>query len=438
MQKRRTQRPVGGASQPYRYGRLANGLRVVAEPMPEAHSASIGVWCQVGSRHERAEEAGLAHFLEHLCFKGTARRTARDISEEIDRLGGELNAFTTRENTAFYASVLGEHLPHAVDLLNDLVLHPALTARDVAKERQVIIEEIRMVDDNPEEMVHDLHARQLWGRHPLGRPVQGTAQSVGRLSRRQVVQFWQRHYQPSRLVIAVAGRLQWRPLLRQLDRTFGRWRLRPPYPMSEPSAPPAPPAHSGARFVRRTLTQLHCCLSAPGLTQNHPDRYAGYLLNTILGGSVSSRLFQEVRERRGLAYTVYSSQHSFSDTGTTSIYAACQPSAGAKVVALIERELRALARTGVGRRELRQAKEQLRGTVLLGLEHSHARMSRLARDLFYLGRLVPIEEGLRAMEAVTPSELRRLAAALFVPSSYSLTLLGPSAKGVARRGLSAS
>jgi predicted Zn-dependent peptidase len=429
MQRRRTQRLVGGASKPYRVGRLANGLQVVAEPMPEAHSASIGVWCQVGSRHERADEAGLAHFLEHLCFKGTARRSARDISEEIDRLGGELNAFTTRENTAFYASVLGEHLPHAVDLLNDLVLHPALTARDVEKERQVIIEEIRMVDDNPEEMVHDLHARQLWGRHPLGRPVQGTAQSVGRLTRRHVVQFWQRHYQPSRLVIAVAGRLQWRPLLRQLDRTFGRWR---PRPTTDHQTSP-PPAHSGVRFVRRALTQLHCCLSAPGLTQNHPDRYAGYLLNTILGGSVSSRLFQEVRERRGLAYTVYSSQHSFADTGTTSIYAACQPSAGAKVVKLIERELRSLARVGVGRRELRQAKEQLRGTVLLGLEHPHARMSRLARDLFYLGRIVPIEEGLRALEAVTPSQIRRLAASLFVPSSYSLTLLGPSAPGVPHR-----
>ncbi|MBI3621308.1 MAG: insulinase family protein, partial [Nitrospirae bacterium] len=190
MQKRRSRGRVGGASQPYRLGRLANGLRVAAEPMPDAQSIAIGVWCQVGSRHERADEAGLAHFLEHLCFKGTARRNARDISEEIDRLGGELNAFTTRENTAFYATVLGEHLPHAVDLLNDLVLHPALTGRDVEKERQVIIEEIRMVDDNPEEMVHDLHARQLWGRHPLGRPVQGTTQSVGRLTRRHVVQFW--------------------------------------------------------------------------------------------------------------------------------------------------------------------------------------------------------------------------------------------------------
>ena len=432
MQGGKSQRAVGGASQPYRYGRLANGLQVVAEPMPDAQSVSVGVWCQVGSRHEQAEEAGLAHFLEHLCFKGTDRRSARDISEEIDRLGGELNAFTTRENTAFYATVLGEHLPQAVDLLNDLVLHPALTARDVEKERQVVIEEIRMVDDNPEEMVHDLHARQLWGRHPLGRPVQGTMRSVGRLSRRQVLRFWRRHYRPSGIVIAAAGRLQWRPLLRQLDRTFGRWRPRPAASQSG-ETPPAPPAHHGVRFVRRTLTQLHCCLSAPGLTQNHPDRYAGYLLNTILGGSVSSRLFQEVRERRGLAYTVYSSQHSFADTGTTSVYAACQPSAGARVVKLIERELRALARVGVGRRELNQAKEQLRGTVLLGLEHPHARMSRLARDLFYLGRVTPIEEGLRTVEAVTPSQLRRLAAALFVPSAYSLTLLGPSAPGVPHR-----
>jgi predicted Zn-dependent peptidase len=415
-------------SRSFRHGRLANGLQVLAEPMPESQSVAIGVWCQVGSRHEQAEEAGLAHFLEHLCFKGTTHRSARDISEEIDRLGGELNAFTTREQTAFYATVLGEHLPHAVDLLGDLVIHPRLTARDVDKERQVVIEEIRMVDDNPEEMVHDLHARQLWGRHPLGRPVQGTALSVGRLSRRQVVRFWREHYRPSNMIIAAAGRLKWRPLLRQLDRTFGRWRSRPA--IGRPAG--APPARHGVRFIRRPLAQLHCCLSAPGLPQHHPDRYAGYLLNTILGGSVSSRLFQEVRERRGLAYTVYSSQHSFADTGTTSIYAACQPSAGARVLALIEQELRALARVGVGRRELNQAKEQVRGTVLLGLEHPHARMSRLARDLFYLGRVTTIEEGLRAIEAVTPSLLRRLAAALFVPSSYSLTLLGPSAPGMPR------
>jgi predicted Zn-dependent peptidase len=429
MQGRTHRRSGGGGSQPCRSGRLANGLRVVAEPMPEALSVSIGVWCLVGSRHEQDEEAGLAHFLEHLCFKGTEHRSARDISEEIDRLGGELNAFTTREHTTFYTTVLGEHLPHAVNLLEDLVLHPALTARDVEKERQVILEEIRMVDDNPEEMVHDLHARQLWGRHPLGRPVQGTAHSVGRLSRRQVLRFWQRHYQPSRIVIAAAGRLQWRPLLRQLERSFGRWR---PKPSAEPLRTP-PPAHHGVRFIRRPLTQLHCCLSAPGLPHNHPDRYVGYLLNAMLGGSVSSRLFQEVRERRGLAYTVYSSQHSFADTGTTSIYAACHPSAGSKVVALIERELRALARSGVGRRELNQAKEQLRGTVLLGLEHPHARMSRIARDVLYLGRLVSIEEGLRAVDAVTPSQVRRLAAALFVPSNYSMTLLGPSARGLALR-----
>jgi predicted Zn-dependent peptidase len=272
--------------------------------------------------------------------------------------------------------------------------------------------------------VHDLHARQLWGRHPLGRPVQGTALSVGRLTRRQLVDFWRRAYQPEQILIAVAGRFHWPVLRRMLERTFGRRR---PRPAIERPATPAPAAHSGVRFIRRPLTQLHCCLSAPGLAQNDPARYAGYLLNTILGGSVSSRLFQEVRERRGLAYTVYSSLHGFVDTGITSVYAACHPSEGARVVRLIRRELNTLAREAVGARELRQAKEQLRGTVLLGLEHPHARMSRLARELFYLGRVVPINEGLRAMDAVTPSEIRRLAARLFVPSAYSLTLLGPSA-----------
>ncbi|MEW6324778.1 MAG: pitrilysin family protein [Nitrospirota bacterium] len=413
--------------QAYRLGRLSNGLRVVAEPMPEARSVAVGVWCDVGSRHESADEAGLAHFLEHLCFKGTGRRSARQISEEIDRLGGELNAFTTRETTTFYASVLSEHLPHVIELLEDIVAHPALAPLDVVKERRVILEEIKMVDDNPEEVVHDLHARHVWGRHPLGRPVQGTAQSVGRLTRRQVAEFWRTYYQPHRMVVAVAGDFGWRSLLRSLERAFGRWR---PKPSAERSAPAAPAVRGGFHFTRRPLTQLHCCLSAPGLSQSHPERYAGYLLNTILGGSVSSRLFQEVRERRGLVYTIYSSLHGFADTGMLSIYAACHPSAGAKVLKLVRRELDALAREAVGARELRQAKEQLRGTVLLGLEHPHSRMSRLARELLYLGDVVPTEDGLRAIAAVTPSQIRRLAARLFDPSSYSLTLLGPAVPGV--------
>jgi predicted Zn-dependent peptidase len=257
--------------------------------------------------------------------------------------------------------------------------------------------------------------------------VQGTAQSVERLTRRQIAEFRRRYYRPQRMIIAVAGDLRWRPLLRLLERSFGRWR---PGPETELSPPTAPAAHSGVRFIRRSLTQLHCCLSAPGLAQSHPERYAGYLLNTILGGSVSSRLFQEVRERRGLAYTVYSSLHGFADTGITSIYAACHPSAGVKVLRVICRELRALAREAVGVRELRQAKEQLRGTVLLGLEHPHARMGRLARERLYLGRIVPIDEGLRAIAAVAASDIRRLAERLFVPSSYSLTLLGPAAPGL--------
>ncbi len=411
-------------------GRLANGIRVSAERMPEARSVSIGIWCHVGSRHEAPDEAGVAHFVEHLCFKGTARRSAKEISEEIDRLGGELNAFTTRETTTFYTTVLSEHLPHAVDLLEDLVIRPELAPRDVARERQVIIEEIKMVDDNPEEMVHDLHARQLWGRHPLGHPIQGTARSVGKLSQRRIVEFRQRHYQPHRIVIAAAGRVQWRPLLRLLDRSFGRWR---PKPVAGRPLPAVPAARPGTRLIRRPLTQLHACLSTPGLSQNHPDRYVSYLLNTILGGSVSSRLFQSVREERGLAYTIYSSQYAFADTGITSIYAACHPSSGAQVLRLIHRELRAMARDAVGARELRQAKEQLRGTVLLGLEQTSARMSRLARDIIYMGRPIPVEEGLRELEAVTPSQIRRLAAHLFAPSTYSLTLLGPSAPGLSAR-----
>ena len=407
--------------------RLANGVRIVAERMPDARSVSVGVWCSVGSRHELSNEAGLAHFIEHLCFKGTERRSARQISEEIDRLGGDLNAFTTRETTTFYSTVLSEHVGRAVDLLQDLMTRPVLAPRDVVKERQVIIEEIKMVDDNPEEMVYDLHARQLWGRHPLGHPIQGTAKTVARFSRRRLREFWLHEYQPRRVVISVAGQFKWHALVQLLERTFGRWR---PRPMPDRRLTSAPGVSGGIRFIRKSVAQLHCCLSTPGLSQDDPDRAVGYLLNTILGGSVSSRLFQEVRERRGLAYTVYSSLQGFADTGILSVYAACQPVVGAKVVQLIQRQMRALARESVGLRELNQTKEQLRGIVLLGLEQTSARMSRLARDLIYLDRPVPIEEGLRAIKAVTPTQIRRLAERLFVPSSYSLTLMGPSAPGL--------
>ncbi|HLG22570.1 MAG TPA: pitrilysin family protein, partial [Candidatus Manganitrophaceae bacterium] len=290
---------------------LDNGIRIVAEKMSSVKSVSIGLWINIGSRDEEAHEHGMSHFLEHMFFKGTAKRSAKEIAREIDAIGGELNAFTSRETTTFYAKVLDDHLPKAVELLSDNFHYSRFDPREIERERQVVIEEIKMVEDDPEDLVHDLYTGDIWRGNPLGRPILGTIETISDITRKKIIHFLKRTYDPRQIVISVAGHFDLPSLMKLLERAFGRYtadgiRLHPRL---------APEINPHVRVKKRKLEQAHLCIGTRGLPQGDPDRHALYVLNTILGGSVSSRLFQEIRERRGLAYSIYSYPSSYQDGG---------------------------------------------------------------------------------------------------------------------------
>jgi predicted Zn-dependent peptidase len=405
----------------YRKFILDNGLRVVTERMPTLKSVTVGIWVNVGSRDEGPGEEGLSHFLEHMFFKGTKRRTATQISREIDALGGELNAFTTRETTTFYVKVLDQHLKAAVSLLSDLFHHSQFSAKELEKEKQVVLEEIRMVQDDPEDLVQELHTELAMKRHPLGRSILGFPSTIQRLSRAQLLGYVQARYHPRQTVLAVAGNFNPKELRSSLQDSFGIF--------SRPAGPRLqrrPSEVNGGLVVRKKpLEQAHVCLGLKGVALNHQDRYGAYALNSLLGGSVSSRLFQEVREKRGLAYSIYSYLSSFSDSGTLTVYAATRPREAARVVDLVCREIRRLRRDGVGRAELMRTKNQMKGSLMLSLEHSQSRMSKLAKDELYLGRHQSLEDMLSEIDRIDHDQVRRLGRDLFDLDRLSVTALGP-------------
>ncbi len=405
----------------YRKLILDNGLRVVTERMPALKSVTVGIWVNVGSRDEGAGEEGLSHFLEHMFFKGTKSRSATQISREIDALGGELNAFTSRETTTFYVKVLDQHIKPAVDLLSDIFRQSRFAPKEVEKEKQVVLEEIRMVQDDPEDLVQELHAEQAMKRHPLGRSILGCARTIQELRRAQLLRYVRTHYHPQQTVVAVAGSFNLTELAPLLEKSFGTF--------TQPGAPRMhrwPSDVSGGLVVRKKmLEQAHLCLGLPGVAVDHKDRYGAYALNALLGGSVSSRLFQEVRERRGLAYSIYSYLSSFSDSGTFTIYAATRPREAARVVELVSRELRRLRSRGVGDEELERTKNQMKGNLMLSLENSQSRMSKLAKDELHQGRYMSLEEILAKIEQVNVEQLLRLSHELLDLSRLSVTVLGP-------------
>ncbi|HUK57394.1 MAG TPA: pitrilysin family protein [Nitrospiria bacterium] len=409
---------------------LDNGIRVVTEEIPFVKSVSLGIWVEVGSRDETVDEAGLSHFAEHMFFKGTHRRSARQIAQEMDGLGGELNAFTSRETTAFYANVIDEHLPKAVNLLADLFRHSVFRPVEIEREKRVVLEEIKMVEDDPEDLIHDLHTANVWSGSPLGRPILGRADILRSITRRQILDFLNRKYRPERIVISAAGRFNRSALIRQLDRLFRPFGAR----ARRSDRPGAgvfrrPPAASGGLYVRpKKLEQAHLCLGFPGLPLNHRDRYGIYALNVLLGGGMSSRLFQEVREKRGLVYSIYSHHIGFQDTGMMTVYAASSPKAVRQVVQLTLRELEKLRERGVSRDELQRAVNQMKGGILLNLESTNSRMSRLAKDEIYFGRHFSLEETLHEINQVSRRQVRRLGDLLFDRRKLSLTVLGPGAK----------
>jgi len=399
---------------------LSNGIRVVTENIPYVKSVAVGIWVGAGSRFETEEYSGISHFLEHLFFKGTEKRSAKDIAESLDSVGGQLNAFTTKEYTCYYAKVLDEHLDLAIDVLADMFYNSKFSEKDISKEREVIIEEIKMYEDTPDELIHDIFSQTIWEGHPLGRPVLGTEETISTFTREDFLNFIQTHYVPSNIVIAVAGSFEHDRLIESLEGLFGKSGRGPvekfPYP---------PHSHSQVQNYYRDIGQVQICLGAPGLPQDHPQIYPLYILNSVLGGGLSSRLVQEVREERGLAYSVYSYHSSFSDAGLFTFYAGTRPDNYEQVIKLIFQEAFKISQNGIEKQELSKAKEQLKGSLYLGLESVGSRMTRIGRSLLSLNRLITPEEVAQNIDNVTLGEVRDLAANIFAPEKFTITTIGP-------------
>ena len=397
-------------------------MRVVSERIPTLKSVTVGLWVNAGSRDERPSQAGFSHFIEHMFFKGTQSRSAAEISHEIDGLGGEMNAFTTRETTTFYVKVLDQHVKRAIELLADLFHHSRFDPREIEKEKQVVLEEIRMVQDDPEDLVQELHTGQVLGRHPLGRPILGEERTIRRLRRRDLMRYIEEQYDPAQIVIAVAGNYDQAALGKMLDRHFGKTTRGngTPRPLRCP-----PEVRGGVVLKKKPLEQVHLCLGLNGVAAGHHDRYAAYLLNSILGGSTSSRLFQEIREKRGLAYSIYSFPSGYSDVGTMTVYAATRPTEVERVIDLVHREIDLIIRKGIEEKELRRAKNQMKGSLMLGLESSHSRMSKLAKDELIHGSPTSLEHMVAKIDGVTVEHVRAVARQLFRIDRLATTALGP-------------
>ncbi len=403
----------------YRKTVLENGLRVITEAWPHTEAASVGIWVRTGSRDERPEENGLSHFIEHLVFKGTRRRSALDIVREIESVGGTINAFTAKEYTCFHAKVLDKDLPLALDVLCDLLTEPLFDPVELEKERMVILQEIKMADDVPDDHIYDLFHRSFWGDHPLGLPIIGTKETVSSFSREQIEGFFRRRYTPERMIVAAAGHIEHEEVVREVERRLGSI---PPSDDHRPE-PRAEGGKGGVGVEYRELEQVHLCLGVRGIPYAHPNRFAGYVLHTILGGNMSSRLFQEIREKRGLTYSVYSFMNSYRDSGVLGVYAGTTKEELDEVIDLILRELRRMKAGEIEEREVQVAKEYLKGNMVLALESSDGRMSRLAKNEIYFGRHIPLEEALRELDRVDVERVLE-ATREFFNASFNLVLLG--------------
>jgi predicted Zn-dependent peptidase len=400
---------------------LPNGLVVITETMQHVRSVSVGVWIRNGSRHESPAENGLAHFLEHMVFKGTERRSAEAIAREMDSVGGMLDAFTSKEQICFNAKVLDEHLPIAFEVIADLVLRPRFDSEDVRKERQVVLEEIKMDLDSPEYLLHDIFARGFWPGHPLGRPILGTPETVGNFDRENLRSGFQNWFAPDHLVVTAAGNVTHERVLDLVEREFGAL---PPSGMQNNDTAPstAAPIHLE---TKRDLEQVHLCIGVPTLPIAHERRFGIAVLNNLLGGGMSSRLFQNIREKQGLAYAVFSELTPYSDSGMFTVYAGTAQETLGQVIDLTVAELRAVKDSPVPDEELLRAKNHLKGSLMLSLESTSARMSNLARQELYFGRFYSLDEILASIDAVTCEEVQSLARQFFRPELMAVTALGP-------------
>jgi predicted Zn-dependent peptidase len=387
--------------------------------MTQVRSISIGVWLTRGSRHETAEQGGIAHFVEHMLFKGTATRSAEDIAQAIDSIGGQLDAFTAKEYASYYIKVLDEHLPLALDILSDIVRNPAFTPDDVEREKKVVVEEIKMVEDTPDDLVHELFTQSFWENHSLGRPILGTKETVESFTPAVLRDYFTNAYTARNLIVAAVGNLEHAHVRELVEQKFGS--LTEP---GEPTVDLAPRVVPRIQVRNKELEQSHLCMGVSSYPQNHDDRYASYVLNTLLGGSMSSRLFQNVREKRGLAYAVFSGLSAYRDAGTFTVYAGCANEAVGEVVDLIVEELRGVKNTPVAEAELQRSKDHLKGSLMLSLENTASRMSHLARQEIYFDRQFGLDETLNGIGRVTTDDVQRVAADLFRDQSVAATVLG--------------
>jgi len=399
---------------------LKNGIRIVTKNMPYARSVSMGVWVNVGARDESALESGLSHFIEHMIFKGTQKRSAFQIAKEFDAIGGNTNAFTTMENTCYYARVIDSHTETMVDILSDIFVNSVFDPGEIDKERPVILQEIGMVEDSPDEYVHMLSGRNFWGENPLGRSILGTPENLARFDAQTIKQFFQRLYQPDRIIISAAGNINHKRLVELVEPVFGTIQSRDGFPQRK-----TPGDCSVVDLNHRNLEQLHICLSARGLSITDPRRYASSLLNTILGGNMSSRLFQEVRERRGLAYSVYSFISSHVDTGMFGFYMGVDPRRAKETTRLVLEEIDRIKNEPVETSELSGAIEYTKGSLLLASESADNQMVRSAQNEIHFGDDIALQSIIEKVEAVTAGDIQDLANELFNRKQMTLTLLGP-------------
>jgi len=398
---------------------LDNGLRIVTEPMTQVRSVSIGVWLARGSRHEPQAQSGIAHFVEHMLFKGTATRSAEDIAQTIDSIGGQMDAFTAKEYASYYIKVLDEHLPLAVDVLSDIVRRPAFTEQDIEREKKVVLEEIKMVEDTPDDLVHELFTENFWVDHPLGRPILGTPDTVEALTKKGLRTYFDTVYTAPNMIISAVGNVEHQQVRQLVEAAFGTLsnattELSQARPRVEP------------RIVIRNkeLEQSHVCLGTSSYQQDHEDRYSSYVLNTVLGGSMSSRLFQNVREKRGLAYAVFSGLSAYRDAGSMTIYAGCANTAIGELIDVVVVELKRIKEEMFPEAELRRAKDHLKGSLMLNLESTSSRMSHLARQEIYFDRQFGLDETLEGVERVTQEDVQRVARDLLKDGALAATVLG--------------
>ena len=399
---------------------LPNGLSVITEEMEHIRSVSIGIWVKTGSRDEDKQWNGISHFVEHMVFKGTQNRSAEDIARQVDSIGGNIDAFTAKECISFSIKMLDEHLPIALDVLSDLVLNPIFDEQDISRERGVILEEIKMDEDNPDYLVHEIFTQNFWKDHPLGRPILGTRDTVRRFERPPVLDFYSQRFSPGNVIITAAGHLNHERFVELVTKYFQRMK---PVSNGFHSSPPTIVPRIVLRN-KKSLEQVQICVGVPSYPITHEKRHSSYILNTLLGGGMSSRLFQNIRERQGLAYAVFSELSPYRDTGCLSIYAGTSVESARKVVESITKEFRQLKDEVIADEELRRAKDHLKGSLMLSLESTASRMSNLARQEMYFGHFFSLDALVESIEAVTADDVQRIARTFFDSKQIALTILG--------------